>query len=704
MLIRELMGHASSAGSLDAVYQSALHCVQRGIGIERASLLLFDETGTMRFVAWSGLSEEYRRAVDGHSPWSSGESDAMPILVSDVECDPAVTAFVPVMRREGIRAVAFIPLQFGANLLGKFMLYYGEPHVFSASEIATAEQIADYVVFALEHHRIAVALEDQLVAERDLRRRAETEAAQRQESESRLHVALAAGQMGTWEWDVTTNQLHWSEELERMYGMEPGTFDGTQQHAMQFMHPLDADSFLRAAAVIKGSAEPDNQMEFRIVRVDGAQRWIASRGRLLFDGEMKPIRMVGVASDVTDAKRLAEAAREADHRKDDFLATLAHELRNPLAAIRIGVAVIRKANGDPATVVEYCTVMERQLRHLTRLVDDLLDVADITQRGLPMQKTRVELSAVVSAALEQCRVLVEEAGHELTVKVPAEPIELDADPERLVQVLVNLLGNAVKYTPDGGRIEFLAQCEDSEVRLSVKDSGLGIPVDKLDSVFEMFGQLDRSLETGHKGLGIGLALSRALVSMHGGRITAYSEGLGTGSEFKVWLPRAAASKPEPSLTPSEPSHASNDVARCRVLLVDDNQDLVVSMSRWLRQLGHDVRIAHDGATAIRMADEFRAEVVLLDIGMPQVNGYEVARTLRSSSWGREMLLVAVTGWGQEEDQRRSAEAGFDLHMTKPVDPLVLERFLDSIPRASIASPNATVWKTNGATAGALSAT
>jgi CheY-like chemotaxis protein len=239
------------------------------------------------------------------------------------------------------------------------------------------------------------------------------------------------------------------------------------------------------------------------------------------------------------------------------------------------------------------------------------------------------------------------------------------------------------------------------VRLSVKDSGLGIPVDKLDSVFEMFGQLDRSLETGHKGLGIGLALSSALVSMHGGRITAHSEGIGTGSEFTVWLPRATASEPEPSVMPSEPSVASNRVAGCRILLVDDNQDLVVSMSRWLRQLGHDVRVAHDGASAILIADEFRAEVVLLDIGMPQLNGYEVARTLRSSSWGREMLLVAVTGWGQEEDQRRSAEAGFDRHMTKPVDPLVLELFLDSIARARIASPHATVWKTSGATTGAL---
>jgi PAS domain S-box-containing protein len=488
-----------------------------------------------------------------------------------------------VFAAESIRALAFIPLQFGTNLLGKFMLYYREPHVFSTSEITTAEQIADYVVFALEHHRIAVALEEQLVSERDLRRRAEMEAAQRQESESRLHVALAAGQMGMWEWDLTTNRTRWSEELERMHGLEPGAFDGTPQTVLQFLHPADTERFAHMVAKAESSPEPDYQLEFRIVRADGVQRWLASRGRLLLDSDGKPSRMVGVTTDITDAKRMAEAASEADRRKDDFLATLAHELRNPLAAVRIGVAVIRKANSDPATVVDNCTVMERQLRHLTRLVDDLLHVADITRGGLPMQKTRVGLSAVVLAALEQSRDLVDEAGHELSVKLPAEPIILDADPERLVQVLVNLLSNTVKYTPRGGNIAVTADREGAEMRLSVRDNGFGIPVDKLDSVFEMFGQLDRSRETGHKGLGIGLALARALVSTHGGRIAAHSDGPGWGSTFTVWLPLAPSSEPAPALSP-KPTTAPTDDARCRVMVVDDIQDVAMSMSRWVRQL------------------------------------------------------------------------------------------------------------------------
>jgi CheY-like chemotaxis protein len=303
--------------------------------------------------------------------------------------------------------------------------------------------------------------------------------------------------------------------------------------------------------------------------------------------------------------------------------------------------------------------------------------------------------------LEQSRVLVEEAGHELILKLPPEPIMLDADPERLVQVLVNLLSNAVKYTLRGGRIEVSAEREGDEMRLSVKDNGFGIPTDKLDSVFEMFGQLDRSLETGHKGLGIGLALASALVSMHGGTITAHSEGLGRGSEFIVRLPVATPEPAVPTVSLEQPA-APRDEARCRVLVVDDNQDVALPMARWMRQLGHEVRVALDGPAAIQLADEFRPEVVLLDIGMPNMNGYEVARALRSISWGRDLVLVAVTGWGQEDDQRRSAEAGFDRHMTKPVDPLVLESFLDSIARPHVVTPRELAWRTNGATVGATS--
>jgi PAS domain S-box-containing protein len=300
--LRELMQLAASAGSLDDVYQSALHSVQVGLGIERASLLLFDAAGVMRFVAWSGLSEEYRRAVEGHSPWKQDDTGAAPITVSDISSDPSLTSFAPVMQREDVRALAFIPLLFGEKLLGKFMLYYREPHTFTQSEIARSEQIADYVVFALEHHRISVALEDQLLSERELRAHAEKEAAQRMDSEHRLHVAVAAGHMGAWNWDMATGIVHWSEELERMHGVAPGVFTGTLDEVLSFVHPLDLERFRRNLEHSLSSPSSDYELEYRIMRPDGACRWLATRGRILFDVDNNAVQMVGVCTDITEAR------------------------------------------------------------------------------------------------------------------------------------------------------------------------------------------------------------------------------------------------------------------------------------------------------------------------------------------------------------------------------------------------------------------
>jgi PAS domain S-box-containing protein len=684
------MSQAARAGSLEHVYQTALRCVQEGLDVERASLLLFDATRTIRFVAWSGLSEEYRAAVDGHSPWSPDETRATPVLVHDVEQDAALVAYVPVFTREDIRALAFVPLQFGPTLLGKFMLYYREPHVFSNEEIATAKQIADYVVFALEHHRISVALEAQLVAERELRRHAESEAAQRQANESRLHLALAAGHMGTWDWDIVAGRVTWSEELELIHGLEPGTFGGTLEAFRSDVHPADIGRLeSKIAAAIETPGE-DYSVEYRIIRKDGACRWVAANGRVLVDNEGRPMRMVGVCRDTTERKRTEDAVREADRRKDDFLATLAHELRNPLTPLRAGMAVLRRASDEPDTVVEHCTIMERQLRQLTRLVDDLLDVSDLARRGLHLQRSRIGLAAIAQTALEQIQDLVEEAGHELSVTLPEEQIFLDADPVRLGQVLTNLLSNAVKYTPRGGHIDLTATRDGTGVRVSVRDSGLGIPPDKLDTIFEMFGQIDRSLETGYKGLGIGLSLVKALVHMHGGRIEARSEGPGKGSVFSVWLPIAPqveAAPPANAPTETAP-HARSAVCR-RVLLVDDNRDVARSMARWIRLLGHEIRVAFDGSEAVQAASEFKPDVVLMDIGLPKLNGYNAAREMRSKPWGEKMTLVAVTGWGRKSDHRRSYESGFDWHLTKPVEPAVLEALLNRCIVSRTAEPSAT---------------
>ena len=345
--LHRLVDQAVGARSLEAVYQTALKCVQDGLNVERASLLLFDAGGTMRFVAWSGLSEAYRKAVDGHSPWRPEETEAAALLVEDVEQDAALAAYLPVFRREGIRAAAFVPVQFGLTLLGKFMLYYRDPHAFPDDEIEVAQRIADHVASALVHHRISVALEAQVVAERELRQRAEAEAAQRQESESRLHLALAGGRMGAWEWDITSGKVIWSEELELLHGLAPGTFGGTLEAFLRDVHPDDAERLKRIiAAAIETPAVPYT-IEFRVTHQDGTQRWMACNGRVLVDSEGKPVRLLGICRDITERKRAEDTVREADQRKDDFLATLAHELRNPLVPLRAGAAVIRKESAIP---------------------------------------------------------------------------------------------------------------------------------------------------------------------------------------------------------------------------------------------------------------------------------------------------------------------------------------------------------------------
>ena len=350
---------------------------------------------------------------------------------------------------------------------------------------------------------------------------------------------------------------------------------------------------------LKGGEIVRNDWRFR--RKDGSIFIGELVSRLLSNG-----RLQGVVRDVTERKRAEDAVREADRRKDDFLATLAHELRNPLAQLSAGTAVIRMASGDPETVLEHCTIMERQVQQLARLVDDVLDLSDLTHRGLRLDKKRIELAAITRTAVEQSRILIEQAGHTLSVTLPQEHVFLEADPLRLAQVLTNLLSNAVKYTPRGGHIELAAERDGSGVRVSVRDNGLGIPSNMLGTIFEMFSQLDRSLETGYKGLGIGLSLVKSLVHMHGGVIEAHSEGLGKGSVFSVWLPITFETElSQPAPLPHEAARSVHDTVNRRVLLVEDNRDVARSMVRLIRLLGHDIRVAFDGREAI--ADRRRVQ-------------------------------------------------------------------------------------------------
>jgi PAS domain S-box-containing protein len=390
-----------------------------------------------------------------------------------------------------------------------------------------------------------------------------------------------------------------------------------------------------------------------------------------------PALVGGMAIDITEMKRMEEALREADRLKDEFLAMLAHELRNPLAPIRNALHVMKQPAADVAAVQRVRDMAERQVQHMARLLDDLLDVSRISRGKIELRKEVLDVTAVVSRAVEAVRPLLAERQHRLTVSLPPAPLRVEADPTRLEQILANLLNNAAKYTDPGGHVSLTAEQTGGEVVLRVRDTGIGIAPDMLPRIFGLFVQAERRLDRARGGVGIGLTLVKRLVEMHGGTVEADSAGPGRGSEFVVRLPLHRVDGGRwtvDSGDTSSPSTVHRPPSTLRVLVVDDNVDAADSVALLMRMDGHEVRTAYDGPTALRVAPEFRPQVVLLDIGMPGMDGYEVARRLRGE-FGREVLLVAMTGFGQEEDRRRATEAGFDHHLVKPADPAALDDIL-----------------------------
>ncbi len=664
-------------------------------------------------------------------------------------------------------------------------------------------------------------------------------------SEERLRLALDAGRMGVWDWNVRTGELKWSDSLEPLHGLAPGTFGGTFDHFRQLIHPEDRETVNVAIRQAMDSGG-EFYVEFRNVRPNGGIHWIAGSGKVFAGDDGPPLRMIGIGLEVTHRKRseqtarfLAEASaalavlvdfdstlqkvaslavpsfadwvsvdvqeddgslrrvavahvdpakvqlahevhrrfpadptapqgvwnilrtgrseivpeitdellvqsvkddellgimrelglksylgvpltvrgktlgvitfinaesghqyddtdlavaedlasraaiaienaqlyrelRDADQRKDEFLATLAHELRNPLAPIRNGLQVLRLAGGSGEMVNEARSMMERQLSQMVRLVDDLLDVSRITRNKLELRKVRVSLAAVVTSAAETSRPLMEQAGHTFSLTLPPAPVYLDADLTRLAQVFSNLLNNAAKYTEPGGRISLTGEVSGGEVVVEVRDNGLGIPADALPRIFEMFSQVDRNMERAQGGLGIGLNLVRRLVELHGGTVEVRSDGPGRGSQFVVRLPVVAEAS-----VPDEPDGEGERsvMSALRILIVDDNRDGADSLSDLLGIMGNETRTAHDGLAAVETAEKFRPDLIVLDIGLPKLNGYEACRRIREKPWGNDIVIVAATGWGQEEDRRRSQEAGFDHHLVKPVDAAEIIRLL-----------------------------
>lgn len=405
--------------------------------------------------------------------------------------------------------------------------------------------------------------------------------------------------------------------------------------------------------------------------------------RRSYERELLAARQAAEAS--LEARRGAEAQLQAinlqlsnaDQRKDEFLATLAHELRNPLAPMRNVLEILKLQTAGAAPYGSSLAIFERQLKHITHLVDDLMEVSRISQGQMTLRRAPVDLAAIMQAAVDDCRGLIDAGAHTLSVQLPAEPISVDGDTTRLMQVVMNLLTNAAKYTPAGGTIWLRGWREGGEALLSVRDTGIGIPAESLASVFEMFSQLAPALERSKGGLGIGLALVRGLVALHGGSVSAASDGVGLGSEFLVRLPLLAdaAARPDVAAPASEAAPAPR-----RVLVIDDNVDAAETMTMALDMLGYAARAANDGASGLQAAEQFAPQVVLLDIGLPDLNGYEVAGRIRRAAWGADMVLIAATGWGQEADRQRARDAGFDHHMTKPIDFAQLQSLLAETQR------------------------
>ena len=384
-------------------------------------------------------------------------------------------------------------------------------------------------------------------------------------------------------------------------------------------------------------------------------------------------------AEIAERRHAEQALMDADRRRSEFLAQLAHELRNPLAPIRNAVEILRRAGGDEQKVRPVTEMLQRQISQIVRLVDDLLDVSRISRGKFELRSEAVELASVVNHAVEACRPAIEHAKHKLIVALPALPLYLDADAARLVEVVANLLSNACKFTSNGGQIWLTVEQDGEEAIVRVRDNGIGIASDTLPTIFDMFMQADTSLERRQSGLGLGLTLVKSLVELHGGTVQACSGGIGQGSEFIVRLPIRVAAPPKQATVPAIGEQATT-VPR-RILVVDDNKDSAESLAILLRLTGHEAHTAFDGDEAVERAAALRPDVVLLDIGLPVISGYDAARQIRAQPWGKHMVLVAMTGWGHDEDRQKSREAGFDAHLVKPVEHAVLAQLLAESPAA-----------------------
>jgi PAS domain S-box-containing protein len=629
--------------------------------VDRASAMLkcagFWHTGSTKFPVFETTTRGRTFASGVGLPgrvWATG----VPVWIPDVVHD-ANFPRAPIAEREGLHAAFGFPIRLGAEIHG--VIEFFSPQIRRPDEdlLQTMGTLGIQIGQFIERRH----------GEEEVRR---SEALKTAVLESALDAIITIDHQG--------GIVEFNPGAEKMFGWPRVEAIGKPLVDLVIPKTLKEkfqQGMLQYLATGHGPIL-DKRLELPAVRSDGTEFPVElAVTRIFLPG---PPMFTGYIRDVTERKKLEDALREravqlseADRRKNEFLATLAHELRNPLAPIRNGLQILRLCDGDRQATGQALDMMDRQLSQMVHLIDDLLDLSRVSRGTIELRKQRIELAKVVEHAVEMSRPVVELAGHRLTLAVPPNPIFVDADLTRLAQVFSNLLNNAAKYTEPGGDIRLLVEQLNGEVVVSVRDNGIGIPRDMLPHVFDMFTAVNRNLQRSQGGLGIGLSIVKKLVEMHGGLVEATSDGDGMGSQFVVRLP-VVLSVVQPQADDDEPIRPTS---RCRILVVDDNHDAANSLAKILGLKGNESLAAHDGHEAIQQAAIFRPDVILLDIGMPGLNGYETAKQIRAQPWGKNLLLVALTGWGQDEDRRRSQDAGFDAHIVKPINAATLEKLLAS---------------------------
>jgi PAS domain S-box-containing protein len=489
----------------------------------------------------------------------------------------------------------------------------------------------------------------------------------------RLQLALEAGELGFWDWNITTGEVQFGGQWMSMLGYELNEIEPHVRAWEKLVHPDDMPLVREVLEKHLQGLSPLYETEHRLRAKDGSWIWVLDRGRVIEkDDTGKPSRAIGIHADITLQREIRDRLREADRRKDEFLATLAHELRNPLAPIRTGLAIMKRDPNSPAAS-QAREIMERQLTLMVRLIDDLLDVSRITLGRLQLKKEDISIRSIVDMAVESSKPAIDAAHHTLTCSLPPDDTIINCDPTRLSQIISNLLTNAAKYTPNNGAIMLTVSIGNTSIDISVRDNGLGIPEGMQGRVFELFGQVNRTLDRSQGGLGIGLALVRNLVALHGGTVSVSSPGIGKGSTFTISLPLSMIKEPPLELATETAAHPP--APHRRVLIVDDNVDAANSLSMLAQLLGHTAEVAFTGKEALDKAPYFQPDVVFLDIGLPGMSGLEVARLMKMAPSQPTPYIVALTGWGTEETKQKAREAGFDEHLTKPVEIARVEKIL-----------------------------